>query len=395
LIFDYIIVGGGIVGLATAKAIYEFESDASILLLEKESSLASHQTGHNSGVIHSGIYYPAASLKSKLCKEGLISTKNFCSEHKIPFENCGKLIVATNLLEENRLVELYNKSKLNHPNISLINSDLLKSMEPSINGNLAIYSPDTGIVDYRKVAIKIAELVQENGLIIQLNTTVNRINEQSNLVEIGNDHENWQAKKIIVCGGLQADRLARLAGLKIDFRIVPFKGEYFKLPSCKNSIIKHLIYPVPDPMLPFLGIHLTRMIDGGITVGPNATISFSREKYSKMAVNLKDISSYLAFPGFWKLTLKHRAHVLHEIKTSFFKNLYLRDCQKYYPDLKMEDLLPYKPGIRAQLVHSSGLMENDFLFRKTNRMLHVLNAPSPAATSAFPIGRIIAEHVIN
>ena len=395
MIYDYIIVGGGIVGLATAKAIYDTQGDASILLIEKESRLASHQTDHNSGVIHSGIYYPSASLKSKMCKEGLTSTKNFCSEYKIPFENCGKLIVATNLLEESRLVELYNKSKLSNPNISLINSDLLKSLEPSVNGNLALYSPDTGIVDYRKIAIKIAELAQEKGLVIQLNTAVNRISERSSFVEIGNDHANWQAKKIIVCGGLQADRLARIAGLKIDFRIVPFKGEYFILPSCKNSIIKRLIYPVPDPKLPFLGIHLTRMIDGGITVGPNATISFSREKYSKMAFNLKDISSYLTFPGFWRLSINYRHHILHEMKTSFFKKLYLKDCQKYYPDLKIEDLLPYKPGIRAQLVYRNGLMENDFLFKKTNRMLHVLNAPSPAATSALPIGRIIAENIIN
>lgn len=395
MIYDYIIVGGGIIGLSVAKAIYEVKKNANILLLEKEHSLAEHQTSHNSGVIHSGIYYPARSLKASLCSEGLKTTKSFCIEHGIPFDNCGKLIVATNLQEEKSLLELYNKSKINHPKISLINRDEIRSIEPNINGSLALLSPETGIVDYKKIANTLGDLLKKQGLIIQNNTEINRINERLNFVDIGNDHVNWQAKKIIVCGGLQADRLARISGLKIDFRIVPFKGEYFILPTSKNSIIKHLIYPVPDPNLPFLGIHLTRMIDGGITLGPNATISFSREKYSKMAFNLKDISSYLTFPGFWKLSLNYRHQILHEMKTSFFKKFYLKDCQKYYPDLKMEDLLPYKPGIRAQLVYKNGLMENDFLFKKTNRMLHVLNAPSPAATSALPIGRIIAEKVIN
>ena len=395
MIYDYAIIGGGILGLATAQHLLDVEKDATIILFEKEDVFAKHQTGHNSGVIHAGIYYEPGSLKAKLCREGLEATKFFCDEHKIPYEICGKLIVATNHLEEKRIDSLHERAKANGLKLKSIDGKKLRSMEPNIRGTKALLSPETGIVDYQKMAIKMAALIKNKGAVIHLNTLINRIKEKPHAVELGHEHETWEAKKLIVCGGLQADRLAGIAGMKIDFRIIPFRGEYFKLPPSKNHIIKHLIYPAPDPTLPFLGVHLTRMIDGSVTVGPNAVLGFAREGYPKLSINSKDIASYATFGGFWKLIWQHRYHALHELKGSLIKSAYLKDCQKYCPALSLEDLLPFRAGIRAQVVTQKGIASHDFLFGETDRMLHVFNAPSPAATSAIPIGKFIAEKSMN
>lgn len=394
MIYDFCVIGGGIIGLATAMRFLEMHPDASILVIEKENDVAKHQTGHNSGVIHTGIYYEPGSLKAKMCREGLTATLAFCKAHGVRFEQCGKLVVATNSIEEARLNALYDRASVSGLKLKHIDRKSLETLEPNIRGTAALLSPETGIVDYRQLALKMAELISAKGGEIVFGKKVDRINEKSDLVEIGAGDSWWQARKLVVCAGLQADRLARLAGLNVDFRIVPFRGEYFQLPPQKSGIIKHLIYPVPDPSLPFLGVHLTKMIDGSVTVGPNAVIGFAREGYPKFSINPSDVASYTVFSGFWKLIWRHRLQALNELKTSLWRPAYLAECQKYCPQLTISDLLPYPAGIRAQVVKKNGVAVHDFLFGETDRMLHVFNAPSPAATSAIPIGRMIAKKCI-
>jgi len=276
MIYDYCIIGGGIIGLATAYKLLELQPNASMLLIEKETALASHQTGHNSGVIHAGIYYEPGSLKAKLCREGLEATIAFCKLHNLAYEQCGKLIVATNAVEETRLDVLYARANANGLKLRRISGMELQALEPNITGTAALLSTETGIVDYQEIGTKLAEIVIDKGAEIVLGSKIESIAERVDFVEVGAKDSTWQAKKIIVCGGLQADRLARIAGLPVEFRIIPFRGEYFKLPTDKNNIIQHLIYPAPDPSLPFLGVHLTRMIDGSVTLGPNAVLALAR-----------------------------------------------------------------------------------------------------------------------
>lgn len=395
MIYDYCVIGGGIVGLATAYSLIERQPGISILLLEKESDVGFHQTGHNSGVIHAGIYYAPNSLKAALCAKGIRATKEFCAENDIPVETCGKLIVATNSVEIERISALWERAKANAVNVNYLNEDELREMEPAIAGVAALLSPDTAIVDYGLVARKLAALIQAQNGEICLGTPVDRIRELGDWVEVGGGSRSWKCRKLVVCGGLQADRLARSAGLNVGFRIVPFRGEYFRLPSAKNQIVSHLIYPAPDPSLPFLGVHLTRMIDGSVTVGPNAVLGLAREGYPKFSFDLRDTASFVSFPGFWRLMWANRNHAMHEFKGSLSKRRYLDECRKYCPSLEIEDLLPYRAGIRAQLVNSRGEALHDFHFLETGRMLHVCNAPSPAATSALPIGAMIADKLVR
>jgi len=393
--YEYCIVGGGIVGFATAMKLIESDPGAQVLLLEKESEPGQHQTSHNSGVIHAGIYYAPGSLKARLCREGLTATKSFCLDHGIPFEECGKLIVATNDVELARIDALYERAAANGLNLEKIDRGDLARREPSITGIAALFSPDTAIVDFGLVCRRIAEHVARQGVVTRYGMQVTRIEETENHVEISCGEESFTARKLIVCGGLQADRLARMAGLAIDFHIVPFRGEYYQLPQEKSNIVKQLIYPAPDPSLPFLGIHLTRMIDGSVTVGPNAIIGFAREGYPKLSFSLRDTLDFVGFPGFWKLMYEYRKHAAHELAVSFSKMAYVRECQKYCPSLCIDDLRPYRAGIRAQVVNSNGEAIHDFLFKQTDRMLHVCNAPSPAATSAIPIGGMIAARCLG
>lgn len=395
MIYDFCVIGGGIVGLATAKALQEAKPNASILLLEKEPRLASHQTSHNSGVIHAGIYYAPGSLKAKLCKEGNKETKAFCSEHSIPFETCGKLIVATNKVEEKRVKELFDRSLIHGLPVRMVDKDEMNALEPNVSGTLALLSPETGIVDYAQVARRMADVLSSRGAELYCSETVQEIRESSDRVTIHATTKTIQARNLIVCGGLQADRLAKIAGMQVDFQIVPFRGEYFQLPRSLNGIVKHLIYPAPDPDLPFLGVHLTRMIDGSITVGPNAVLGMAREGYPKGAFNLKDTARFMTFPGFWRFIWDNRKHAVDELRSSFSKRYYLELCRKYCPSLQFEDLMPYRAGIRAQVILNNGKPAHDFLFGETPRMLHVYNAPSPAATSAIPIGRMIAQKCLD
>ena len=395
MIYDYCVVGGGIVGLATAMKLLEKQPGASLVLLEKEPTLGKHQTGHNSGVIHSGIYYTPGSLKAELCRLGAQVTKEFCTEHAIPFEVCGKLLVATNHIEVERMNTLYERSIVNNIGVERLDATELKQREPNIRGLGALFVAATGIVDYKLVCDALGRVVQSAGGSINMGVEVSSIQEGSKEVVVNAGDRSWTARRLIACAGLQSDRIARSAGLDIDFRIVPFRGEYYQLPLDKNRIVNSLIYPIPDPELPFLGIHLTRMIGGRVTVGPNAVLGFAREGYPKFSVNARDVRDYLSFPGFWKVMLKNRKSGTAEMKNSLLKQGYLKQCQKYCPDLKLEDLGPYEAGIRAQAVMRDGNLVNDFLFVETDRMLHVCNAPSPAATSAIPIGEMIAEKCIG
>ena len=392
-VFDYCVIGAGIVGLSVAYKLTEKYPNASILILEKESQIGQHQTSHNSGVIHAGIYYAPESLKARLCRQGLVDTKAFCDQHGLANESCGKLIVATNKVEEERVEQLFRRAKNNSANVRLIEKKELQQLEPNIEGTLAILSPETGIVDYLSIAEKLKEILSAK-VQFQLNETVVNIQEKEGLISISTKNKTYFSRKLIACAGLQADRIARMAGLRLDYRIVPFRGEYFQLPRSKDNIVKHLVYPAPDPKLPFLGVHLTRMIDGSVTVGPNAVLGWAREGYKKYSVDFIDTGEFLKFPGFWKLIWKNRIHAMTELKNSVLKSAYMKECQKYCPSLRVEDLLPYRAGIRAQVISSDGVAVHDFLVKKTARMLHVINAPSPAATAALPIGKMIVEEIL-
>jgi L-2-hydroxyglutarate oxidase len=393
MIYDYCVIGGGILGLATAMKLLELEPGASLLLLEKEASLAKHQTGHNSGVIHSGIYYTPGSLKADLCRRGSKATKVFCDQHGIPYETCGKLLVATNRLELERMGGLMERARLNQIAIEQLDAAELRRREPNIEGIGGLFIPETGIVDYRRVCESMGAVIRSAGAVVEMSVKVTAISETQSSVIITAGERKWQAGKLIVCAGLQSDRLARIAGIETDHQIVPFRGEYYRLPPSKNQIVQHLIYPIPDPELPFLGVHLTRMTDGSVTVGPNAVLGFAREGYPKFSFNLGDVAEYAAFPGFWKMMGRNLNHGIREMKNSMFKAGYLQECRKYCPSLELDDLTPCEAGIRAQAVMKDGTLVHDFLFLETARMLHVCNAPSPAATSAIPIGEMIAKKV--
>ncbi|MFK3797169.1 L-2-hydroxyglutarate oxidase [Pseudomonas sp. NPDC088444] len=393
--YDYCVIGGGIVGLATAMQLLKERPGSSLALIEKEQELAVHQTGHNSGVIHAGVYYAPGSLKSTLCKKGAQATKEFCEANGIRFETCGKVLVATNAVELERLGALEQRARQNGLEVERLDAATLREREPNIVGKGGLFVPSTGIVDYRQVCHGMAQAIKAAGGEIWLGQTVKEIRESSRDVHVSSEGNSWTASKLVVCAGLQSDRIARLAGLEINHQIVPFRGEYFRLPPSKNRIVNHLIYPVPDPDLPFLGIHLTRMADGGVTVGPNAVLGFAREGYKKFSVDVRDVATYASFPGFWKTIRDNLSSGLTEMKNSLFKSAYLEQCRRYCPSLTLEDLQPCEAGIRAQAVMRDGTLVHDFLFQQTPRMLHVCNAPSPAATSAIPIGEMIAEKLLN
>lgn len=393
--YDFFIIGAGIVGLATAYEITQRFPTAKVLILEKEKIAGLHQTGRNSGVIHAGIYYQPGSLKALLCKQGLELTKLFCIQHNIPYNECGKLIVATSELESERLNNLYERGTTNGLRLTRVSSSELHTIEPNITGREAVLCKDTAIVDYSKILSKLVDILSSRSVSFSYNQNILAINEKSSFVEIITSTDKFYATNLIACAGIQSDRIARLSGINPNFSIVPFRGEYFILPERSSSLINHLIYPVPDPKVPFLGIHLTRTIDGRITIGPNAVLGFSREGYDKFSISLKDTFDIASFPGFWKLLYKYRDHAAHELINSISNKVYLDDCKKYCPSLSLDMLLPYRTGIRAQVVLNSGELSHDFMFEKTSRMLHVCNAPSPAATSAFPIGRLVVDKLFE
>lgn len=388
---DFLVIGGGIVGISTAFELTHRYPGKSIAIVDKEPDLARHQTGHNSGVIHAGVYYQPGSLKATLCKEGLAATIRFCQEHNLAYDQCGKMLVATTPLELERLSALVDRCAQNGIEAERIDGAELHRREPHIFGLGAIFVPSTGITNYAAIARTMADLVQARGGRIQLSTQVLAIREQRDRVTVATDQGDIDAARVIVCAGLMADRLARMSGIETDFRIIPFRGEYYRLPASHNAIVKHLIYPIPDPALPFLGVHLTRMIDGSVTVGPNAVLGWAREGYSHQDVNLRDLAEMFAFKGFWKVVARNYASGAEELWNSLSRKRYLKLCQKYCPELTVEDLLPNPNGVRAQAVFADGTLAHDFIIENTARTVHVCNAPSPAATSAIPIGRFIAD----
>ena len=393
--YDYLIIGGGIVGLSTAWQLQQQCPDKRIVLLEKEPAFAQHQTGHNSGVIHAGVYYAPGSLKAEFCREGVQKTIQFCQDNDIKYDQCGKLLVATNPLEHERMLALYERCHQNQLDVELLDAAQLKEREPNIQGQGAILVKTTGIVDYRQVCNKMAERFREAGGQTLLNTQVTEMEEDSDEIRVQTNQGTFHCRYLICCSGLMADRMTRMLGIETDFQIVPFRGEYYRLPADKNDVVKHLIYPIPDPDLPFLGVHLTRMIDGSVTVGPNAVQGWKREGYGRINISPADIWDMVRFPGFWRVLKKHLFTGLVETKNSLWKPGYLKLVQKYCPSVKLQDLEPYPAGIRAQAVLKDGTLVHDFLFAESQRSLHVCNAPSPAATSAIPIGRHIVERVIK
>ncbi|KJZ22684.1 L-2-hydroxyglutarate oxidase [Tritonibacter mobilis] len=389
---DITIIGGGIVGIATALEIQRAWPGLAIRVLEKEQALALHQTGRNSGVIHAGIYYAPGSLKAEFCRRGLEATVRFCTEYQVPFTQCGKLLVATSPLEEERLATLTDRARKNGLNVRPVSGAELREIEPNIAGRVGLLSPATGIADYGAMVRKMAELFTAAGGEITHEADVTGIVESPNEVTLSlADGQRLKTRRLIACSGLNADRLAGMCGLADDFAIVPFKGEYYRLAARHDEIVNHLIYPVPDPDLPFLGIHLTRMIGGYVTVGPNAVLSLAREKYGKLGVSPRDLTAMARFPGFWRTLGANLSSGLTEMANSTFRRRYLRACQRYCPSLELSDLQPHPSGIRAQAVMRDGTLLHDFLIRNTARTIHICNAPSPAATSAIPI----AEHIRN
>ncbi len=389
--YDILIIGGGIVGTATALELKRQFPNAGIALMEKEKNLALHQTGHNSGVIHAGVYYPPNSLKAEFCRKGSRATKEFCRKYQIPFRQCGKLLVATTHLEASRLKVLEKRCQQNRITCRPVSSGQLKTMEPAITGKKALFVPESAITDYGAITQKMAAVFQELGGSILLGQTVTGIHEQGNEVMIKTAGQSQRASYLICCAGLYSDRMVEMMGIKADFRIIPFRGEYYTLPQHKAGMVSHLIYPVPDPQLPFLGVHISPTIEGRITLGPNAVLGYKKEGYGKINFSITDTARSLTFPGFYKLVWTHLASGLAELKDSLHKPGYLRRVQRYCPALTLKDMHPYPAGIRAQAVKKDGSMVHDFLFTKTSRTLHVCNAPSPAATSAIPIARYLSQ----
>jgi L-2-hydroxyglutarate oxidase len=388
--YRYCVIGAGIVGLSTAHHLLEAQPGASVVVLEAADTIAAHQTGHNSGVIHSGIYYAPGSLKATFCKAGERATKDFCTRHGIAFDECGKLIVATSAAELARMAALEERAAVNGITCRRVDRDELRQLEPNVTGLGALHLPRTGIVDYRLVSRMLVDLVLAAGGEVQTGQKVVAIRETPAGVSVSTDAATVTCDRLIVCGGLQSDRLAELAGVVTDVQIIPFRGEYFRLPAARAGFVKRLIYPVPDPELPFLGVHLSPTITGAITVGPNAVLGLAREGYPKFSVNRRDVARMAAFPGLWHVARANVRLGVKEIRNSLFKSSYLSECRKYAPGLTKADLLPQEAGIRAQAVRRDGTLVHDFVVERTDRMIHVLNSPSPAATAALPIGRHLA-----
>jgi L-2-hydroxyglutarate oxidase len=388
--YDFAIVGGGIVGLSTAMALGKRYPNAEILLLEKESQWAFHQTGNNSGVIHSGVYYKPGSFKAKFCREGCETMVEFCREHDIDHDVCGKVIVATEPEELPLLENLYQRGIQNGIKVSKITPEQVKEIEPHVACLDAIRVYSTGIANYKQVCQKYAEIAQAQGADLRLNTKVEECTKTSEGYVLTTNHGTFNTRFLINCAGLHSDRVAQLAGVKPSAKIVPFRGEYYELKPEKRYLVKHLIYPVPNPNFPFLGVHFTRMIDGSVHAGPNAVLSLKREGYRKTDFDLRDFVEVMTYPGFWKLAAKHADQGIQEMVRSVLKSEFVRSLQRLIPEVQSDDLIPTHAGVRAQALMPDGKLVDDFLILEDESALHVCNAPSPAATSSLEIGKAIA-----
>ncbi|BAB74525.1 L-2-hydroxyglutarate oxidase [Anabaena sp. FACHB-709] len=391
--YDFTIVGGGIVGLSTGMALGKRYPQARILVLEKESQWAFHQTGNNSGVIHSGIYYKPGSFKAKFCRDGRDSMVKFCQDYGIDHEVCGKVIVATNEQELPRLENLYQRGLENGTQVQKISAEEVKEIEPYVKCVAGIRVFSTGIVNYKQVCLKYVELIQQQGGDLRLNTKVLKISPSGNNHVLETNNGNFETRFVINCAGLHSDRIAKLGGVKPSAKIVPFRGEYYELTPEKRYLVKTLIYPVPNPEFPFLGVHFTRMIDGSVHAGPNAVLSLKREGYKKTDFDLRDFAEVMTYPGFWKLAGKHADEGIQEIIRSFSKAAFTRSLQNLIPEVQAEDLVPTHAGVRAQALMDDGKLVDDFYIVPGENSIHVCNAPSPAATSSLEIGKAIAAQI--
>ncbi len=394
--YDIIIAGGGIVGLATAYRLKEQRKDLKIAVLEKEGHIAAHQTGHNSGVIHSGIYYKPGSLKAQNCIQGYHDLIAFAEEQDIPYELCGKIIVAVNEEELPAMERVYDRGVANGlEGLKKLLASELRDYEPHVNGVGGIYVPQTGIIDYKAVSSAYARLFREWGGELHLNTTVTDLRRKGSDTEVICKGKTFHARLFINCGGLFSDRIARMNEKRLDVRIIPFRGEYYMLKKEKQDLVKNLIYPVPDPNFPFLGVHFTRMIEGGVEAGPNAVFAFKREGYHRNDFDWKDFRESVSWKGFRKVAAKYWKTGIGEFYRSYSKAAFTKALQHLLPAVQEDDLVPAGAGVRAQACSRDGGLIDDFLFSESAGIIHVLNAPSPAATSSLAIGKSIASKALN
>ena len=391
--YDFAVIGGGIVGLSTAMTLGQQYPNAKILVLEKESRWAFHQTGNNSGVIHSGIYYKPGSYKAKFCRDGAQSMVDFCRSHNIPHEICGKVIIATQEKELPQLETLYQRGLENGLEVARLTKEEVLEYEPHVDCIAGVRVVSTGIADYKQVCQKYAELAGAQGADLRLNTRVNRMVETAAGRVLETNQGRFEAKYVINCAGLQSDRVAKMGNVDPQAKIIPFRGEYYELTPAKRHLVKGLIYPVPNPDFPFLGVHFTRMIDGSVHAGPNAVLSLKREGYKKTDFDLRDFVEVMTFPGFWKLAAKNADEGIQEIIRSFSKAAFVRSLQRLIPEVQMEDVVPTHAGVRAQALMNDGKLVDDFLIIDGKNSMHVCNAPSPAATSSLEIGKAIVDRI--
>jgi (S)-2-hydroxyglutarate dehydrogenase len=390
--YDVIIIGGGAVGLATALQFIKQNPKHKVLVLEKEGEVAKHQTGNNSGVIHSGLYYKPGSLKARNCIRGYELLIDFCRENDVFFDLCGKIVVATSEHELPQLNILFNRGKENGlQNLRLLTAAELKEYEPHVAGLAGIFVPQTGIVDYKKVALKYAEQIQLKGGEIKFNEKVIDIQLGQDKAVVVTQKSSYTTKLVVNCGGLYSDKLARLTSKDINVKIIPFRGEYYKLSKEKEYLVKNLIYPVPEPSFPFLGVHFTRMAKGGVEAGPNAVLAFQREGYKKSDINLSELAETLAWPGFHKVAFKYWRTGFGEMYRSFSKAAFTKELQKLIPEIREEDLVEGGSGVRAQACDRTGGLVDDFMILEEKQVINVCNAPSPAATSSLSIGETVAN----
>ena len=395
--YDVAIIGGGILGLSTGMVLLQQRPDLKLILLEKESSWASHQTGRNSGVIHSGIYYKPGSLKARFAKAGNRSIVTFCQRHNLPVEICGKVIVATRKDELPRLDALYKRGLENGLEVENLNEEKLREIEPHVAGIGALYVPSTGIVDYSLISRTIASEIVRLGGELRLNTTVTRLNQMTQGAGqlVSTSQGEVETNLVVNCAGLYSDRVAHMGQTEVNSRIIPFRGEYYELTPSARHLVHGLIYPIPDPAFPFLGVHFTKMIDGNVHAGPNAVLSLKREGYKKTDVNLRDATEILAFPGFWRLASRHVKHGLAEVIRSWSRAAFLHSLQRLIPNIRNNDIKPSPAGVRAKALKITGELVDDFLIVEEFSGIHIINAPSPAATSSLEIAKHLVHRIAS
>jgi L-2-hydroxyglutarate oxidase len=389
--FDLAVIGGGIVGLATAFALRERLHDR-LLVLEAEERIAMHQSGHNSGVIHSGLYYRPGSLKARTCTAGRDALYRFCADYGIAHERCGKLVIAVDESDMARLDELERRGRANGvTGLRRLGSEALREVEPYARGRAALHVPATGIVHYPEVARAYAREIERCGGSLETGARVTRVRRDGTELVIDTSRGAWRARALVNCAGLQADRVARLCGLQPDVRIVPFRGEYYELRPERTALVRNLIYPTPDPRFPFLGVHFTRMIHGGVEAGPNAVLALKREGYRRTDVSVRDLAGMATFPGAWRMAVRYWRMGMGEYRRSLSTRAFVAALQRLVPEVTPADVRRAGSGVRAQAVDPAGRLVDDFLVVESDRMIHLLNAPSPAATASLEIGRTIAE----